>query len=214
MLLLLLFFFFFCSDSTCCGQAWHHRCGSGGHVCQWHPGPRSGAAVLPGLLCNRQTARGAGQTGGAGHRGGLSSGGLRSRRCVVVLTEFYMFFSFFSFFFCCGYHWHWCYNYHHPCCCSCAFLATSPGFTVLGEIFAYVTIFLSNHRGSHILSSWISLLLLLLLFFWCYMHFWPAKQVVQGIMESCRQAGCALVGVLLFLLSSVCYLAFSPSFWF
>ena len=43
---------------------------------------------------------------------------------------------------------------------SSAFPAISLGFTIFGEIFAYVTGFLllllfSNHRGSHILSSWI-----------------------------------------------------------
>ena len=41
---------------------------------------------------------------------------------------------------------------------SSAFPAMSLGFTTLGEMFAYVTIFFifySNHRGSHIPSSWI-----------------------------------------------------------
>ena len=45
---------------------------------------------------------------------------------------------------------------------SSAFPAISLGFTSLGEIFAYVALFsflffsffLSNHRGSHIPSSW------------------------------------------------------------
>ena len=40
---------------------------------------------------------------------------------------------------------------------SFAFLAISLGLTTFVEIFAYVTglfFFLSNHRGSHILSSW------------------------------------------------------------
>ena len=32
--------------------------------------------------------------------------------------------------------------------------ATSLGFIILGEIFAYVTVFSSNHWGSHIPSSW------------------------------------------------------------
>ena len=32
--------------------------------------------------------------------------------------------------------------------------AISLRFTIFGEIFEYVTIFQSNHRGSHILSSW------------------------------------------------------------
>ena len=33
--------------------------------------------------------------------------------------------------------------------------AISLGFTIFGEIFAYVTVFvLSNHRGSHIPTSW------------------------------------------------------------
>ena len=34
------------------------------------------------------------------------------------------------------------------------FLAVSLGFTVSGEIFAYVTIFKSSHWGSYVLSSW------------------------------------------------------------
>ena len=33
-------------------------------------------------------------------------------------------------------------------------IARSLRFTILGEIFAYVTVFQSNHWGSHILSSW------------------------------------------------------------
>ena len=37
---------------------------------------------------------------------------------------------------------------------SSAFPAISLGFTILGEVFAYVTIFWSNHRCSCILSSW------------------------------------------------------------
>ena len=37
---------------------------------------------------------------------------------------------------------------------SSVFLAISLGFTILGEIFGYVTVFYSNHRGSHIPSSW------------------------------------------------------------
>ena len=37
---------------------------------------------------------------------------------------------------------------------SSEFPALSLGFTILGEIFAYMTIFLSNHRGSHIPSLW------------------------------------------------------------
>ena len=40
------------------------------------------------------------------------------------------------------------------CSSSSALSAISLGFTIFGEIFAYVTIFLSNHRGSHIQSSW------------------------------------------------------------
>ena len=38
---------------------------------------------------------------------------------------------------------------------SSAFPAISPGVIILGEIFAYMTVFQSNHRGSHIPSSWI-----------------------------------------------------------
>ena len=38
----------------------------------------------------------------------------------------------------------------------------SLGFTILGEIFAYVTAFQSNHRGSHIPSSWVGA---------CWMYF-------------------------------------------
>ena len=34
------------------------------------------------------------------------------------------------------------------------FPAIPLGFTILGEIFAHVTVFKSNHRASHILSSW------------------------------------------------------------
>ena len=37
---------------------------------------------------------------------------------------------------------------------SSVFPAISLGFTILGEIFAYLTIFQSSHRGSHIPSSW------------------------------------------------------------
>ena len=37
---------------------------------------------------------------------------------------------------------------------SSAFPAISLGFTSFGEIFAFVTIFESNHRGSHILFLW------------------------------------------------------------
>ena len=37
---------------------------------------------------------------------------------------------------------------------SSAFPATSLGFTILGEIFACVTIFKSSHRCSHIPFSW------------------------------------------------------------
>ena len=35
-----------------------------------------------------------------------------------------------------------------------AFPAISLRFTILGEIFAYVTVFESNHWGSHIPSLW------------------------------------------------------------
>ena len=37
---------------------------------------------------------------------------------------------------------------------SSAFPALSLDFTILGEIFAYGTVFSSNHRGCHIPSSW------------------------------------------------------------
>ena len=39
---------------------------------------------------------------------------------------------------------------------SSAFPAISLGFTILGEIFACVTVFESSHRGSHIPSSWMA----------------------------------------------------------
>ena len=52
-------------------------------------------------------------------------------------------------------------NYFHLCThihsssFSSVFPARSLGFTMLSEIFMYVTVyFLSKHRGSHILSSW------------------------------------------------------------
>ena len=35
-----------------------------------------------------------------------------------------------------------------------AFPAISLGFTTFGEMFVHVTVFYSNHRGSHIPSSW------------------------------------------------------------
>ena len=37
---------------------------------------------------------------------------------------------------------------------SAVFPAISLGFFIFGEIFVYVTVFQSNHRGSQILSSW------------------------------------------------------------
>ena len=37
---------------------------------------------------------------------------------------------------------------------SSAFPATSLGFVIFGEIFAYMTVFQSNHRGNHIPSLW------------------------------------------------------------
>ena len=57
--------------------------------------------------------------------------------------------------------------------------AISLGFTILGEIFAYVTVFQSNHWDSHIPSSWIlhagfSLLVLTL----------PSKTWMSGSFES------------------------------
>ena len=36
-----------------------------------------------------------------------------------------------------------------------AFPVWSLGFTIFGEIFVYVALFYSNHRGSHIPSSWL-----------------------------------------------------------
>ena len=39
---------------------------------------------------------------------------------------------------------------------SSALSATSLGFTILRETFAYGTIFQSNHRDSHIPSSWMA----------------------------------------------------------
>ena len=43
---------------------------------------------------------------------------------------------------------------HQSSSSSSTFPARSLGVTVLGEIFAYVTVFESNHKGSHIRSSW------------------------------------------------------------
>ena len=39
---------------------------------------------------------------------------------------------------------------------SSAFPATSLGFIILDEIFAYLTVFYSNRRGSHIPTSWMA----------------------------------------------------------
>ena len=39
---------------------------------------------------------------------------------------------------------------------SSAFPAMSLGFSIFGEILAYVTVFKPNHRRSHIPSSWIN----------------------------------------------------------
>ena len=44
--------------------------------------------------------------------------------------------------------------FHFFCSSSSVFPAVSLGFTIFGEIFAYVTFFLCNHRGNHIPSSW------------------------------------------------------------
>ena len=58
---------------------------------------------------------------------------------------------------------------------SSVFPATSLGFTIFGEIFAYVAFFffaffLSNHRGSHIPSSWMMHAGFLLPIFTCLGH--------------------------------------------
>ena len=50
-------------------------------------------------------------------------------------------------------HLHFFHNPHFLLLLLCS-SARSLGFTILSEIFAYVTVFRSNHRGSHIPSSW------------------------------------------------------------